>query len=179
MNKLQELYNKYRSTQSDINRHLDMLYRITLLCNSVTEFVSRPGETTSAFLCAGPRKLTTYNVSGTDMSDIIDMANNHSDTDFRHIEIDHLTTDIEGTDFLFIDTLHTYEQMKYELKLHGNQARKYLAMHDVVTYGEAGEIKNNKGIWPAITEFVRSNSHWKLMLFHTFNNGLAVFTRES
>jgi hypothetical protein len=35
---------------------------------------------------------------------------------------------IEETDMLFVDTLHTYGQVKGELERHGNQARKYIVI---------------------------------------------------
>jgi len=80
---------------------------------------------------------------------------------------------------IFIDTLHTYEQLKQELKLHGNKAQKYIAFHDTHTFGLRGEIDNdNKGLLSAIIEFMMENPHWKFYKYKTNNNGLTILKRE-
>jgi len=44
--------------------------------------------------------------------------------------------DIEETDLLFVDTDHTYAQVKAELERHAHKVRRYLIFHDTVTYKE-------------------------------------------
>jgi hypothetical protein len=108
-----------------------------------------------------------------------------------------LTTDnITDTDMLFIDTLHSYKQLKLELHLHGNKARKYIAFHDVVTFGESDEMHLSEdpswpdslkeqyrnlpeglGINKAIVEFMVDNKHWRAEKLFSNNNGLLILTR--
>jgi hypothetical protein len=102
-----------------------------------------------------------------------------------HIEIDwtfaHGSTldapTIEPTDMLFVDTLHTYAQVKGELEKHGNQARKYIAFHDTVAFGVNGE-DFGPGINLAIQEFMKDNEHWRVFEHHENNNGLTILARQ-
>lgn len=78
----------------------------------------------------------------------------------------------------FIDTLHTYDQLKQELRLHGNKAKKFIAFHDTHTFGINGEDqKDKKGLLPAIIEFMIDNPHWNFKIHKTNNNGMTVLER--
>jgi hypothetical protein len=97
----------------------------------------------------------------------------------RYINENVLDIEIEEVDMIFIDTLHTYEQLSAELRLHGNKARKYLAFHDTYTFGLKGEIgPDNKGLLSAIIEFMINNPHWKFKVHKTNNNGMTVLERK-
>ena len=85
---------------------------------------------------------------------------------------------IEETDMLFIDSLHTYDQLKKELGLHGNKAKKYLVFHDTFTYGLKGEIAGTVGLLPAIIEFIIENPCWFFKIHKINNNGLIVLERK-
>jgi hypothetical protein len=85
---------------------------------------------------------------------------------------------IEETDMLFVDTLHTYGQVKGELERHGNQARKYIVFHDTVSFGLVGEDYRKPGINLAIQEFMRDNPHWVLFEHYENNNGLTILARK-
>ena len=98
--------------------------------------------------------------------------------------------EIEPTDLLFIDTLHTYTQLSQELKLHASKVKKYIILHDTTTYGFKPEpsdwqtenimenyVYNDKGLWPAVTEFLDSNRSWIVLEKRENNNGLTVLKR--
>jgi hypothetical protein len=100
--------------------------------------------------------------------------------------------EIEETDLLFIDTWHVYQQLKKEFELHADKSRKYIILHDTTTFGENGEgiastninivtgqieAIPHKGLWPAVEEFLESNTKWKLKERYTNNNGLTVLER--
>jgi hypothetical protein len=78
--------------------------------------------------------------------------------------------------FLFVDSLHVYEQVKEELRLHADKARKYIGFHDTTSYEFNGEF-GGKGIWPAIQEFIDSHSEWKMIERRYNNNGLTILQR--
>jgi hypothetical protein len=40
-----------------------------------------------------------------------------------------------------------------------------------------GEKSTGKGLWPAITEFLDSNSEWELHKRYTNNNGITIIKR--
>ena len=81
---------------------------------------------------------------------------------------------------MFIDTYHEYNQLKQELKLHGNKVKKYLIFHDTTTFGQFGETfkeLNTIGIWKAIQEFLDENKNWIIEEKLDNNNGLTILKR--
>jgi hypothetical protein len=104
---------------------------------------------------------------------------------------------IEDTDLLFIDTWHIYGQLKRELARWHPYAKKYMILHDTTVDGEHGEsirLKSNieeeaktsgfteeeieKGLWPAVEEFLLNHPEWGLKERYTNNNGLTVLMRK-
>ncbi|MEX2119339.1 MAG: class I SAM-dependent methyltransferase [Pirellulales bacterium] len=176
---LEELYRVARERPSDINEHVPTLYRYASTCRHITEFGTRAGVSTAAFLYAQPDFLCCYDVHPSNQVFELEIVANTSRTGFAFYQEDVLKLEIEPTDLLFIDTLHTYDQMRQELALHGNKTRRYLIFHDTETFGEQGEMPGTRGIWPAIAEFLRSNEHWRITQHFTHNHGLTVLTRLS
>lgn len=84
---------------------------------------------------------------------------------------------IESTELLFIDTWHTYDQVKVELERHHEKVAKYILFHDTITYGTQGETPGTRGLNPAIDEFVQAHPHWRIKEKINFNNGLTVLER--
>jgi len=175
-----ELFRAARATPSDINEHLDTLYRLARRCRNVTEFGTRNGVSTAALLRARPRTLVTYDRDRWPAVDtLLAAATETGCTGFTFRQVDVLDVEIEETDMLFIDTWHVYEQLKQELALHAAKVRKYLVFHDTTTFGEQGETPGHRGIWPAIAEFLQSNPHWTLVARYTHCNGLTILKRSS
>jgi hypothetical protein len=96
----------------------------------------------------------------------------------------------------FIDTWHIYGQLKRELAKFSKITNKYIIMHDTTVdewYGETirsgwnakqqsietgiPEEEINKGLWPAVEEFLNENKEWILLERYTNNNGLTVLKR--
>lgn len=178
----QELVRYYASMKTptehtlDIHEHLDTLKRYASRCDHVTEMGFLNGVSFTAFLMARPKKIVTYDLA-INKTLVDHFAKITCGTDISFIEQDTLTTEIEDTDLLFIDTLHTYDHLKEELKLHGNKARKYLIFHDIDTFGFKGEDGQEPGLLQAIREFLEANEHWKQHELHQNNNGLLILRR--
>ena len=100
------------------------------------------------------------------------------------------------TDLLFIDTWHVYGQLKRELSRWHSVVSKYIIMHDTTVDEWKGETLRcswnseqqskdsgipvseiEKGLWPAIEEFLAKHSEWKLKERFTNNNGLTILQR--
>jgi tetratricopeptide (TPR) repeat protein len=168
------------TTPSDIHEHLPVLYELAKECNHIIEMGVRTGVSTRAFLRVDARLISYDIVTDQKVVDLINEAKK-AGKDATFIEADVLKIDIEETDLLFIDTWHTYEQLKQELALHGNKSRKYMVFHDTNTFGlknEGGEAYGtSQGLLPAIIEFLMVNPHWRFKKFLTNNNGLTVLER--
>lgn len=184
MNEILNKYNYLCSVPSDINEHLPVLKRYAEECEHITEMGVRYVVSTWAFLAASPKRLISYDIlTGLDMNlfnqnlEEIKIKAAEIGVDFSFTQADVLNIEIEETDLLMIDTYHEYNQIKQELRLHGNKARKFLIFHDTTTFGEFGETfkePNTVGIWPAIREFIDKNPNWKVQEILTNNNGLTI-----
>jgi len=180
-NRFLEEYNN----KTDINEHLPVLHEYAKKCNHVTEMGVRGVVSSYAFILAKPKTMVSIDIkhpkefgAESRLKEIEDFAK-HSKINFRFLLGDTLNIKINKTDLLFIDTLHTYNQMKSELKLHASNVSKYLIFHDTVTYRFIDEITGNKGgIWPAIDEFLKANVNWNIDKVFTNNNGLTILKRN-
>jgi hypothetical protein len=174
------LIDYYKEHTPDIREHLDTLTEYAKKCDHITEFGFRFGASFCALLLGSPKKLITYdiNMPRTAVSYFRDLK---PSTEMVFIESSTLIVDIEETDFLFIDSLHTYTQLKKELELHGNKARKYLAFHDTAeySYGRKSEDGTTPGLMDVVEEFLDENNHWVLEKHFENNNGLTILKRIS
>ncbi len=162
---------------NDIGEHLGTLARLAAECGHVTELGTRGGLSTTALLYAWPETLITYDLDYQHDLGHLEQAAREMGVEFEAVHADVLAVEIEKTDLLFIDTLHTYDQLRQELALHADKVRKYLVFHDTTTYGFRGEADGTVGLWPAITEFLSDHSEWELAEKHEHNNGLTVLQR--
>jgi hypothetical protein len=172
--------NEYKSaieTPSDINQNLPILHNLAKECNHITEMGVRTGVSTRAFLNTNAT-LQSYDIVLNDsVIKLFELAKKQGKK-VQYTRADVLNIEIQDTDLLFIDTLHTYQQLKRELALHGNKAKKWIAFHDTYTYGLAGEDqKDKKGLLSAIIEFIIDNPHWQFKIYNTKNNGITVLER--
>lgn len=199
MNNTEEVYKTLCMFVSDINEHLPTLKKYAKECEHVTEMGVRWVVSTYAFATAKPKKFISIDIvdprqltketshwdnyqCGKRIEQIIDYCSSNM-VDYKFVLGDTTQMEIEETDLLFIDTLHTYKQIKIELDLHGNKAKKYLIFHDTENFryrdetGENGE-SGKTGIWPAIEEFLADNPHWKVHEIFTNCNGLTILKRD-
>jgi hypothetical protein len=181
MNNIKEIYHQLCEITSDINEHLPTLKKYAEECEHITEMGVRNIVSTFALLMGKPKRMISYDINWPNGIEglIYDVNKYEIDFDFRLGDTTNLT--IAETDLLFIDTLHNYRQLKAELELHGNKAKKYLIFHDTTSFefiGESYEGTYEEGIWKAIEEFLTDNPHWEIKERYTNNNGLTILSRK-
>ena len=170
-------YKRATQTPSDINENVHILYDLAKECKTVVEMGVRTGVSTRAFLNTDVQLLSFDIFIDEHVKRLFDLAKQQG-KNVNYIKENVLNIEIDETDLLFIDTLHTYNQLKQELTLHGNKAQKYIAFHDTYTFGLRGEDNvDKKGLMTAIIEFMTENSHWKFKIHKTNNNGFTVLER--
>jgi hypothetical protein len=140
MKTLDELYlswkNKTRPNTrwkmtGDITNRLDWLVKMFSGLESITEFGAYQGCSTAAWLKCRPKKLTTIDITrNLDEDEYLEIAKGLR-IDFRYIIANDLDIEIEETDLLFIDTMHTADHTYLELTSHAAKSKRYLAFHDV------------------------------------------------
>lgn len=171
---LAELFHLVSTTPSDISEHCTTLKELASRCETVTEFGTRYGVSTIALLAGEPARMTSYDIARSESVTLIENA--VEKTDFRFVQADTLQIEIPNTDLLFIDTLHTYQQLKAELIRHASKVKRTIVLHDTVTFGTRGET-GGKGLRPALGEFLSQNLQWSVKADFQNNNGLMVLKR--
>lgn len=178
---IEYFYNKRCSEKSDINEHLPTLYNLAKECKTIAEFGVRTVVSSFAFAYAKPEKLICVDIEKHPNIDIfIDLCKNENiETEFYLC--DSRKFELDPVDLIFIDTLHTYSQLKEELEVLGNKAKKYLVFHDTITFGHANEHNidtgEKTGLVPAISDFLKQNKNWKEYKTYTNNNGLTILSK--
>jgi cephalosporin hydroxylase len=196
LQKWHELNNKEKSFDPDLH---STLVRYAKECDHITEFGVRWVETTFSFLLGNPSKLISididhpsiHDVGASNLNQAVQYAEEY-DIEFSFIQADNLSLDIEPTDLLFIDTEHSYLQLKHELKAHNKNVRKYIIMHDTLThkfydsnsYGQTHTLAeidpgdfNRHGLGLAISEFLEKNKDWRLKEEILTGQGLTILER--
>lgn len=203
MANLKDEYTRACTVVSDIYLHLPILFRYAKKCKHVTELGSRTGVSTRAFLYANPGTFISYDyqyatpephlVKGVQALITLFEECREAGINCTYIGKNVLEVELDETDLLFIDTYHCYAQLKQELALHAGKVRRYIAFHDTILYGDAGEgfpfmdpnhpvhstpMDGSGGIRKAIDEFLQLHPQWKIVHESTDNNGLIVIGRQ-
>lgn len=164
---------------SDINQHVETLKQYCDKCESVTEFGVRVGVSTRGVLMSNANKIRSYDLYlDPNVRELFITAQRWKDA--RYEIGNTLEIEIEPTDLLFIDTDHTYGQLRAELERHHSKVKKYIAFHDTHSYGvHVSDPDTNPGLLPAIIEFMRDHPEWEVDYFTTKNNGFTVLKRAN
>lgn len=198
-NTAEEWVNLHERRGGDISEHLRTLGRLATACDHVTELGVRWVCSSWGLLLGRPRTLLSIDVNPVNpemLAELTRIAGSQG-TEFRFVQANVLNTDAIGeTDVLFIDTLHAYKQLKTELYLHADKARRHIVLHDTVSFGNHDEGKvdltvlppdlaalidalpNRQGLLAAVDEFLSVHDCWAVSENHMNNNGLMVLSRR-
>ena len=174
---IEEHYQQACFTPCDINEHLPTLRRYAEQCQHVTEFGVRGVVSTWALLAAMPKALRSWDIVHCPIEEAMSAASG-TGISFEFKVGDTREIVIEPTDLLFIDTLHTADQLRQELSRHADNVRKFIICHDTVTFGQNGEAPNTDGLNVAIDKFLQAHpATWTICERFLNNNGLTVLAR--
>lgn len=197
------LYKQLCEIPSDINEHLPTLEYYAKQCKHITEMGVRCIVSSIPLMITNPQTLIGIDLhdpkkmcpDGDKRFKLIEEYCKVNNIIYKFMQKNTLELEIENTDLLFIDTFHVYKQLKKELELHGNKAKKYIIFHDTTTYEsndevagyeQAGivnkeaftELKDKTGLLPAIQEFLEQNPHWSIEKIFKNCNGLLILKRN-
>lgn len=151
---------------SAINEHLEVLQAYSARSNRVVEFGVESGNSTLALLAGFPKWMRSYDVNPCDLSALPHIE----DTDWEFEVQNDLTVELPIIDLLFIDTLHTHEQMTQELTLHQSKVTRWIILHDTESFPKMAN---------AVWEFIESpGCQFKLLERRINNNGLTILERN-
>jgi hypothetical protein len=172
--KLLAKYEEMQASENDTSEFITLFQSYAAQC--------RHAISTVGFLAGLPEQLHSYDINYSEnIKEVEDLADQNGVFFYFHLN-DVLEVDIAETDLLFIDTYHSYKQLKAELTRHGNKARKWILLHDTTLFGEEGmdspivgkegmeslRLSEKgmdfipRGLNHAIHEFLRANTKWRL-----------------
>lgn len=162
---------------TDMVDHMETIRRYSIDCQRITEFGVFDCTSTWALLAGHPQQLTSYDIARRSEVDEVEAASQGSSTIFKFVLADTASIEIGETDLLFIDSLHTYAHLTVEFQKHADKVRKYILLHDTVTFGHTDENGNTPGLWLAVEEFLAAHPEWVVHEHFTNCHGLTVLRR--
>lgn len=184
-NSLSKKYEDLCSESSDINEHLPTLRKYAQQCKHITEMGVRTIVSTYALMAGSPNHLISIDINHPDdssntpgkLQEAQTIASDNN-VNFQFIQGNTLEMSINCTDLLFIDTWHTYDQLKQELSKHHQNVNKYIILHDTYTYSNSDEGGGGIGLMPAVNEFLDVNKNWTMHEQFSNNNGLTILAKQ-
>jgi hypothetical protein len=197
-----EYYSSLTPKYCDIGEHLPELRRLALECPAVIEIGLGPIVSTWGIIQGLSENTAPYrSYLGIDIDQppisrlnlVSEEATKHG-ISFRFLKENDLNINIEPADLLFIDSMHTYCHLTYELNTFSPKIRKYIALHDTSEpWGDCDDVayagdyseypasynRKKRGLWPAVEDFLRLHPEWVLQS-RLFNcHGFTVLKRSS
>ena len=172
---IDEKYELLCKTPSDIHEHLPTLKKYASESPFIVELGVRGIVSTWALLAGKPKQMLSVDIAhpkefGADIMEVYD-ATADADIAYAFVEKSSLDIVLPEHDLLFIDTLHTYDQLTAELNKHENKVRTYILMHDTNLKGDPDNMRG------AVNDFIDKNSQWEIKEFFENCNGLTVLKR--
>ena len=137
----------------DITGRLDWLVETFTGLETITEFGPCQGCSTAAWFACNPKKITTVDINVNLDVILYESIAKECSIDFKFIHASDIDIEIDETDLLFIDTMHTADHTYLELKNHAHKVKKFLVFHDVnpqrfgTQEGIDQYLKENFGVW--------------------------------
>jgi len=146
-------------------------------CEQIVELGVNEGTSTLAFLLGNEKcKLDSWDIVKTAAAAQIEAAAGGRWT--LHVA-DSRDTGTPECDMLFIDSLHTADQLASELRAHARKVKGRIVLHDTVVYGHVGE-NGAAGLRAALIDFLlEASGRWQIEAHYPHNNGLTVLRRIS
>jgi len=206
---VESLFCNLKQEKGDINEHLDTLKKLASECDTVVELGVRWMVSIIAFVVSGCKSVNGYdfnhpNIYGDYRFKQVEDYCKKYNINFNFYQQDALKIeDFPTCDLLFIDTYHTFRELKCELFLYHDKVKKYIVCHDTEIFANHDEkhwdipswfaryenypkILNlvdindqREGLKLAIDEFLKTHNNWKLTREYQNNNGLIILERTN
>lgn len=175
---LEDFYKSIRSQQEEYHgkeycAHHDAITKYAKDCKSYKELGTHQGATAAAACFAGFESVTLVDHNHYKLNPnkiVFESYCGAHDIDLTVMESDstHSRT-VSDVDMLLIDSRHTYQHCKKELKVHHKSVKKYILFHDT-----AAKLDLKR----AVDEFLNGHDEWELLEQYDKNVGYTVIGRK-
>lgn len=190
-NDLEQLYRRHVAANSAISPHLPRLRELAESLDTVVEFGVKRGASSTALLL-GAKRVVSFDVVATPEAHALQAV---AGDRWQYRLEDSRQADIPDCDLMFIDSLHTFDQVDAECR-HADKARRFMVFHDVSTFGEVGALgetgrqswtyvagrgsvpTEHRGIRPAIDHLMIRDPSWRIIERRVDSHGLLVLERR-
>ena len=178
------------------------LYELKDFCNknfvaSVRELGAFQGASASAFFEGGVTSVESIDLDPRHLSSEIRSALEDMGSWSLRVESSVSSEAVwDEVDLTFLDTVHTYQHVAEELRIHGQTSKKFVAVHDtkypksvVKDVGKldlgphyqiiTAEFCHKKTVGRAVTDFVKASGQWEMVLNSKSGTGLMIIGRKS
>lgn len=202
LSELDLIYNFHRTEPSPVYEHFPLFRAYAGGCDTIIELGVEHVVSTWAFLrglndSPGPdKRLICCDLKRADHFAEAERVAGEAGIVLEFRLGNDLKLDFPEADLIFIDTWHVYGHLKRELEKFKHLSRKWIILHDTATDEVGGESirmgmdveaqmaesgytreEIEKGIWPAVVEFLEANQNWRLEARYTNCNGLTVLEK--
>lgn len=164
---LDEAFAWCQTIHRDLDQHLELLRDLGSRVDQVTVITKRR-EAALGFLAGRPAELIVYD---REVDPLYQRLQEWAETEAVHLSVTTLTDfdlpPIESTELLFLDTVHSAEQLRRDLAAHGAGVRRFLVIRGTGAFGERAEgDAEQPGLLHALREWLRENPEW-FVVHHT------------
>lgn len=188
INNIYQLYARRCYENGNIHEHLPLLHTLSMESEGVLEIGVENGVSSTALIAgqdwrANNKKYAFYfgidiNPSSASAVDILARAcTAQFPISFKAGRGAETQTPHGRVDLLFIDSLHTEDNIRRELNFHLDKVNKFVVLHDTETFGEKGEKEGTRGILHGIG-LLLDTTKWIKYYDSPRNNGLVVFLKK-
>jgi hypothetical protein len=171
---IEDEYQALLREDSDIVAHLPKLMELASQCRKpICELGVRTGRSTTALLRGAKVPVHSWDIDPCRAAR--EKLEPLAEGRWHFTQGDSLGARLPECDMLFIDTEHTYLQLRAELYLHHARVNKYIAMHDTWMWEFP---QYSEGMRRAIDEFQEDFPHWITGYENKECNGLTVLYNE-
>lgn len=181
---LDELYDAVKKTPRDLDQHADYVRELASSSPRVTAFVKRR-EWNVILAAARPQSLVVYQKEDDPLLKAVHEAIKAEQTSSGRTYAttvgggaDSLAVDIEPTDLLVIDTVHSSERLGAELQRHAGKVSERILVRGTGAFGEQAEGSNDPGLLHAVRSFVKERPEWTVTHHTSEQYGLTVLSRN-
>ena len=169
---LKDFYSEIRSAHQKAHGHLyvahhNKMVELSAECVSYRELGVMQGATAAAMALAGIRDIHLIDINMNRFEPYKHLFDSYVDTFHVVAEssIKNNPLNDRPVDMLLIDSVHTANHVKAELRVHAPSVNKYILFHDTKSINAIRQVVDN---------FVKDNPQWKLIEHFSQNVGYSL-----